>query len=91
MKKYIKGEHNILITVSGRKSSPRPKGCKISLTFSTVEMIPPAIYLTNLFCVFTSSNNGLTEGADTYPAKTDRFGTQRFPGEKLKQGRNTKK
>jgi hypothetical protein len=48
MKKYIKGEHNILITVSGRKSSPRPKGCKISLTFSSVEMIPPAVYLTNL-------------------------------------------
>ena len=91
MKKYIKGEHNILITVSGRKSSPRLIGCKILLKFSTVEMIPPAVYLTNLFCVFTSSNNGLTEGEDTYPAKTDRFGTQRFPGEDLKQGRNTKK
>ena len=48
MKKYIKGEHNILITVSGRKSSPRPKGCKILLTLSRVEMIPPVVYITNL-------------------------------------------
>ncbi len=48
-------------------------------------MIPPAVYLTNLFCVFTSSNNGLTEGEDAYPAKTNRFGTQGFPGGDPKQ------
>ncbi len=44
-----------------------------------------SVGLTNLFRAFTSSNIGLTEGEDAYPAKTNRFGTQGFPGGDLKQ------